>query len=160
MINKKYSHHSWKRQSFLNTDPAEFNNSEIVGACFHQEEPFTDVFPAIIGVTLTDCNVDNCNIPRGVTVNRGTNKHIKVQKDGEYWIVDTDGKPVEPRDKARYVELGLSVLPKDLPAEQLEENILRANDPKVIEQKAIDAFLADPVKVKTAALADVLAEGL
>jgi len=156
-----WSHHSWKRQTFTTADPKVFNGAKIVGACFYQDEPYTDVFPANIeDVEFIDCNLDNCNIPAGATVTRGTNKHIKAQKDGQYWIVDKSGNPVEPRDKARYVELGLSIKPADLPAEQLDEPILITNDPKVIEQRKIDAFLADPEKVKAAALADVTERGL
>ena len=44
-INEKYSYKSFKRQDLRNIPAKEFNNSEIIGTCFHQDEPNTDVFP-------------------------------------------------------------------------------------------------------------------
>ena len=159
-LNEKYSYKTWKRQQFTKLDVAEFAG-EIIGAGFSQNEPFTDVFPpTLTGTTFVRCNLDNCNIPAGAVVTRGTNKHICQMNDGNYWIIDTYGNPIEPREKERYLELGLSIDPMDLPPKPLEEPITHTNDPKVVEQRKIDAFLADPEKVKTAALADVLAEGL
>lgn len=114
-LNEKYSYKSLKRQSFTGKDPKEFNDSEIVGAVFSQEEPFTDVFPALISkVKFTNCNLDNCNIPAGATVSGGTNKHFKTQADGEFWIVDKDKKPVEPLKPYRFDKLSLSKDPASL----------------------------------------------
>jgi len=153
--NAKYSHGSFKRQDLSKVDPAEFNDTEIVGSCFYQETHHSNALPdKMTGVVFRNCNLDNCIIPKGATVNGGTNKHIQSQKDGEYWIVGVDGLPIEPRDKAKFIEFGISIAPQDLPAEQLAEPITVTNDPKVIEQKKIDAFLADEEKVKEAALAD------
>jgi hypothetical protein len=140
---------TYKRQSLLNVDPAEFSDSEIVGACFHQDIPFTDVFPpGIKGVVFTKCNLDNCNIPPGATVNGGTNKHFKTMNDQEYWLVGKDLKPIEPRDKEMFIKCGLSIDPKDIPAESLTEAITITNDPERIGQQKIQALANDPARLK------------
>lgn len=114
-INEKYSHRSWKRQSFTGKDPKEFNDSEIVNAGFSQNEPFTDVFPALIkGVKFINCNLDNCKIPTGATVEGGTNKHFKVQADGEHWFVDASLKPIAPAKPRHFDDQGLSKDPADI----------------------------------------------
>jgi len=121
-INKKYSYKSWKRQSFTGKDPKEFNDSEIVGAGFSQNEPFTDVFPALISkVKFINCNLDNCNIPAGATVEGGTNKHFKEQADGEIWLVDAAKKPTAPLKPYRFDKWGVSKDPKDIPIVKPEE---------------------------------------
>ena len=123
-LNEKYSYKSWKRQSFTGKDPAEFNDSEIVGAGFSQNEPFTDVFPALISkVKFINCNLDNCNIPAGATVEGGTNKHFKEQADGELWIVDAALKPTVPLKPHRFDKWGVSKDPKDITATTAEERL-------------------------------------
>ena len=148
-LNKKYSYKSLKRQSFVDVDAREFNHTDIVGSSFYQNEPYTDVFPSnITGVTFINCNLDNVEIPSGATVNNGTNKHIRTMNDGEYWIVGKDGKPVEPRDKERYVEFGLSIDPKNIPATPLAEPITFTNDPKRIEAAKIEALKNDTARLR------------
>lgn len=152
-INEKYSFpvRSWtKRKSFVDVDSSEFNDTEIVGACFHQDEPYSDVFPkGVKNCLLTKCNVDNCNIPDGFTVGEGTtNKHFLIQNDGEYWLVDKDLKPIEPRDSDRFDLCGLSKDPANLPAEKLSQPITFTNDPKYIEQQKIEALKNDPARLK------------
>jgi hypothetical protein len=114
-LNEKYSYKSWKRQSFTGKDPAEFNDTEIVAAGFGQREPWTKVFPDLMkGVTFRDCNLDNCVIPAGNMVVGGTNKQIKEQPDGEFWIVDKSLHPVEPLKPWKFDEWGLSKNPADI----------------------------------------------
>ena len=148
-LNERYSYQSWKRKVFVDVDPVEFNDTEIIGACFYQDRPYSDVFPKDVkGLVLTKCNLDNVNIPAGATVNGGCNNHILTQSDGEYWIVDRDLKPVRPRDADKYVALKLSTDPKALPAEPLAEPITFTHDPVRIEQQKIQALAADPVRLK------------
>lgn len=152
MINEKYSYKSFKRKTFRNIDASEFSNSEIIGACFYQEIPYSRIFPdGIVDCVFTKCNLDNCNIPEGCTVNKGTNKQIKLQKDGEYWIVDEGLNPVEPRDKDKYISFGISINPIDLPLEQLSESVLTTKDPEIIQRKKVDRLLSDTAKLIEAA---------
>lgn len=130
----------WKRKSLVNEPAKDFDNSEIVGSCFAQEEPFADVFPpAMTGVTFTgNCNLGNCNIPSGNTI-IGTNRHYKEQNDGECWIVDSSLKPIEPLSPKRYDKFGLSKNPKDLPAEKMEESIIVTAAKEKLLQDEIEA---------------------
>jgi len=130
----------WKRKSLVDEPAKDFNNTEIVSSCFAQDEPFTDVFPpGMTGVTFVGkCNLGNCNIPPGNTV-EGFNKHYKTQNDGEYWVIDTELKPIEPLSPKRYERFALSKDPKDLPAEMMEESIIvQAEKAKAIEDE-VDA---------------------
>lgn len=152
-INIKYSYKSFKRKSLLPINVIEFNNSEIVGSSFYQEEPYTDVFPNNInGTRFIRCNLDNCNIPSGAIVEGGSNRHIKKQNDQEYWTVGKDLKPIQPMNVSNFVKCGLSYAVVDIPLTPLSEPITYTNDPQKIEQDKINAFLSDPVKVREAAL--------
>ena len=142
-LNKKYSYASHKRKTFLDVPASEFNNSEIIGASFYQNEPYTDVFPAdVVGLELSG-NYDNCNIPAGATFKSGTNQQIKTQNDGEYWIVDKDLKPISPRDSDNFDRCGLSKVPKDIPSKMVDEPVTIANDPEIIEQRKIEELRND-----------------
>ena len=134
-VNTKYSFHVFMRQSFVDVDPSEFNNTEIVGSCFYQEslwdgdslsaspkDPLVDVFPpSMTGVTFVRCNLDNCNIPAGNVVGeRCSHRKLRVQNDNEDWVLDGSSKPLEPVDKKRFEEDGKSIDPKDIPAVKVE----------------------------------------
>lgn len=147
MTNEKYSYKSFKRQKFIHLDPKEFDG-EIIGSGFYQDEPYSNVFPVGITTKFIKCNLDNCNIPETATVEGGTNKHFKTMNDQEYWIVDKDLKPIEPRDKDRFIKCGLSVLPKDISATPLKESITFINDPKRIEREKIEALKLDEARLK------------
>jgi len=117
-MNKKYSYKDFTGQYLTDIPTSEFNNSEIIGSCFHiGNEPFSDVFPPDMkGVKFTKCSLSNCNIPPGNTVGIGCqHRQIKTQNDGEMWLVDSGGKPTEPLQKKRFRDLGLSIDPKDIP---------------------------------------------
>ena len=148
-LNEKYSYQSWKRKTFVDVDAKEFNDSEIIGACYYQDTPYTDVFPAdVAGLTLTRCNLDNVNIPVGVTVKGGTNQHINTMNDGEYWIVGKDGKPIAPRDAAKFDECGLSKDPRDIPATMVAVPVTVTYDPKRIEAAKIESLKNDEARLK------------
>jgi hypothetical protein len=132
----------WKRRNLSNEVAKDFNNSEIVGSNFAQEEPFTSAFPSdMIGVTFIKCNLGNCNIPAGNTV-EGFNKHYKIQNDGEYWIVNEELKAIEPLSPKRYEEFGVSKDPKDLPIEKLEESIIVTAVKEKVKQDRKDKIRA------------------
>lgn len=122
-MNEKYSYKDFTQKSLAHLDASEFNNSEIIGSCFYHETP-TEVFPPdILGVTFTKCNMDNVILPEGNTIVGGCHRMLKLQNDLEDWIIDKDGNPVEPTNKERFIRLGLSIDPKDIPAEKAAENI-------------------------------------
>lgn len=138
-INEKYSFKSFTHQTFTKVVASEFNDSEIVGSSFYQEsawdsdslsvtpkDPMADVFPPLMtGVTFIRCNLDNCNIPAGNTVGeRCSARKLRVQNDLEDWILDVDHKPIEPIDKNRFEEKGVSILPKDIPATKQTKPII------------------------------------
>jgi len=115
----------FKRQSFINVDPEEFNNTEIIGSSFSQTEAFTDVFPpGMAGVVFTNCNLNNCNMPNDNAVVNGTHEHHKTQNDGEEWIINGGMKPKNPLCPERFDKYGLSKDPLDIPAEPVEEPIV------------------------------------
>ena len=123
-INEKYSYKDFTHKTFTSTKPEEWNDTEVVGSCFYNETPKTNVFPdGIKGVKFVRCNLDNVVIPKDCTMEGGTNKLIKVQNDLNDWVLDENLDPVEPLNKARYVKLGISYDPADLPTEKLAENI-------------------------------------
>ena len=103
-INEKYSFKDFSGRDFSNLDPKkEFDNTEIVGSCFYQEnKPLSEIFPALMtGVTFKRCNLDNVKVPAGNTIitedwEKCCNKQIHVQNDLRDWEVDKDLKAVRP----------------------------------------------------------------
>ena len=150
-INKKYSYKSFKGQTFTHVDPKEFSDSEIVGSSFYQQlSPYTKVFPdGTKNLVLTRCNLDNVEVQPEIIQKGGCNSQILTQKDGEYWLVGKDLKPILPRDEAAFDKCGLSKLPADIPLVQVEEPVTIASDPDVIMQKKIEALKADDAELKS-----------
>ncbi len=135
--NAKYSGKDFTGQTFLDRDPDEFSNTEIVGTCFAQEAEYNanasysgstghvdtsvNVFPpGMHGVTFTRCNLDNCKVPGPPTTidARSSHRKIRVMNDGEDWVLGEDNKPSEPVNKRLFAKHGLSVDPADIPAER------------------------------------------
>jgi hypothetical protein len=106
-------------------DAKDLDNKIIFGSCFSQEIPDTKVFPDDMkNVTFIGGNLDNVFIPAGNIVIGSTQRRFKVQNDRSDWILDKDNKPIEPIDKEKYIELGLSIDSKDLPKDMMDENII------------------------------------
>ena len=144
-LNEKYSYKDHTNKLLDKTDAAEWNDTEVVGTCFHQNVPKTVVFPTgIKGVKFVKCNLDNVVIPKDCKVDGGCNRLIAVQKDGCDWLLDTDLNPIEPLDKAEYVKLGLSVDPAALP--------VSVKDVSVVEEKR--QLLEDALQASIKALED------
>lgn len=117
-INKKYSFKDFLDQKFTDRPASEFNNSEIVGSCFAQQDrPDTQVFPTgITEVTFDGDNLDNVFIPPANIIKPNCcHRKVMRQNDLEDWLVDNSLKPTEPRSKKEYLRLGISVDPKDIP---------------------------------------------
>ena len=53
-----------------------------------------------------------------------SNKHYKIQNDGEYWVIDKDKKPVEPLSVKYFDEFRISKNPKNIPSKKLDTPIL------------------------------------
>lgn len=128
-INKKYSFADFTHQSFKDISVSEFNNTVIKGSCFYQEakendtEVLKDIFPdGMTGVIFQRCNLDNVLIPLGNTVESNcTNRKIKIQNDWQDWILDSSLDPVEPMNKNQWLRKGVSIDPKDIPAEKMTQ---------------------------------------
>ena len=132
MQNEKYSYGDFSGQRFLEVDPQEFNDSEIVGSCFAQQLPadhagetLPEVFPAAMkGVVFRRCNLDNVLVPPDNTVEPSCcRRRIKMQNDLEDWVLNERGEPVKPVAKKAFLRLGLSIDPRDLPDKPLEEPV-------------------------------------
>jgi hypothetical protein len=131
-INEAYSFKDFTGQDLSSVSKDELNGI-IKGACFAQLSPNTVIFPSDMVATFQRCNLDNVTIPDGCTVEGAdgivsTQKKIKMQNDLEDWIVDGDNKPIEPLDKAKFIELNLSYDPKDIPIEK------RSGDESLIDE--------------------------
>lgn len=76
MINEKYSYKNLMNVDLSDVDASEFNNTEIYGSCFYQEDQ------------------DGNYIPEGNTININcSNRRIKVIEN-EDWICDSEGNPI------------------------------------------------------------------
>jgi len=123
-MNEKYSYKDFLQKTFTETDPAEWNDTEVIGSCFAQEKPNTEVFPnGIRNVRFIKCNLDNCIVPVECTIEGGTHKLIQVQNDLEDWLLDELLNPVEPMNKTQFVKLGLSTSPLAISAAKLSESV-------------------------------------
>ena len=144
-LNEKHSYKDYTHQEFTKTDAKDWNDSEVVGTCFHQTVPKTSIFPAgITGVKFVKCNLDNVVIPKDCTVEGGCHRWIAAQKDGSDWLLDDNLLPVEPLNKAEYVKLGLSVDPAALP--------ITTKDVSVVTEKR--QLLEDALQASIKALED------
>lgn len=82
-LNKKYSHKDFTGKIFINLDPSEFNDSEIVGSCFYQEtgKPVM-IFPkGSKNIIFRGCNLDNVRLPADSRLYECSNNHIKKVQD-------------------------------------------------------------------------------
>lgn len=131
-VNEKYSYKDFTNKKLLDADVKELNNTVIRGSCFYQEKSWDEaklcikVFPdGMTGVTFDRCNLDNVEIPAGnIVLPTCSHRIIKVQNDWSDWILDGEGKPIEPINKKDYIELGLSIDPKNISVEKLDKSIL------------------------------------
>ena len=141
-LNEKHSYKDYTNKEFTKTDAADWNNSEVVGTCFHQNVPKTAIFPVgIKGVKFVRCNLDNVVIPKDCTLEGGCHRWIAVQKDGCDWLLDDTLAPVEPLNKAEYIKLGLSIEPSALP--------VTVKDVSVVEEKRQELEDALQAQIKT-----------
>lgn len=138
-LNKEYSYKDFTAKDLTKTDPKTWNDTEVIGSCFHQHTPKTVVFPTgITGVTFTRCNLDNVVVPKECTINGGCHRWIAVQKDGEDWVLDENLNPVEPLNKALFTKLGLSTSAAALPVSEVSVSVTEAKRNQLKAQLAAD----------------------
>ena len=114
-FNELHSHADYTGRTFLASDPAEWSGSTLIGTCFAQEQPGTQVFPAgTSDVMFIDCNLDNVLLPAESVAMGGCRRQFCVQADAEDWLVDDAGEPTAPLNPKRFAELGLSPDPADI----------------------------------------------
>lgn len=143
-LNKEYSYKDFTAKDLTKTDPKIWNDTEVIGTCFHQHIPKTKVFPeGMTGVTFTRCNLDNVVVPKECTINGGCHRWIAVQKDGEDWILDDALNPVEPLNKALFTKLGLSTSAAALPVSEVSVSVTEAKRKELEAQLAADHAALD-----------------
>ena len=114
MTNEKYSNKNFTNKNLKDIEASDFTGT-IRNSCFYQENnPYSDIFPDGIICTFENCNLDNVNVPKGCKVIGGTNKMIKVQNDGNDWIVDEKLEPTIPVCPQILLKNGQSTDPNDL----------------------------------------------
>ena len=144
----KYDYGDYLQQQFTE-EPAKDFDGEIVGSCFQQAEPDTDVFPADAKATFVRCNLNNCTIPKGCTVGESSINHQhREQNDLEQWVLDKDGKPTTPLHEKAFDKFGLSKDPKDIPVEKVPKSPVRKADEKDSAEKEITLKKAEIAKLK------------
>jgi len=130
--NTKYSYKDYTNKKLLDVDVKELNNTIIRGSCFYQEKswdyalPWVKTFPdGLTGVTFDRCNLDNVKIPDGnIILPTCSHKIIKIQNDWSDWLMDETNKPKEPINKKEYLELGISIDPKNISDKKLNKSII------------------------------------
>ncbi len=116
----------YSRQDFTgrNLTEAKDIDGEIVGSCFSQEVPDSDVFPPDAKIRFVNCNLDNCLIPEGCTVEGGSQRRFQVQNDLNDWEIDAGGIPTNVVDCMFFYKNGIiHPNPADIPDEPVEKFI-------------------------------------
>ncbi len=103
----------------------DMSNIIIENSCFSHEIPGSTVFPVgMVGTTFIDCNLDNCLVPIGNTVIRGSQKRFECQNDLNDWLVDENCSPTMPVDHLIFEKMGLPIpCPEDIPEDPVCDRI-------------------------------------
>lgn len=106
---------SFDNKDFTNRDLSEcagLSGKTIIGSCFSQEIP-RNPFPAgMTGTTFVSCNLDNCLVPVGNTIDPSCSHRLfACQIDGYDWIVDDNLHPLTPLNLEYHIENGLNTDP-------------------------------------------------
>jgi hypothetical protein len=148
-INEFFSYNSFENKSFIDYEPDLFNNSIIYGSNFSQKNHRTIIFPEnITELYMLRCNLDNVYIRPGIKIYECSNKQIKLMNDLEYWELNEEGLPIEPRDKNEFEKLHISIYPKDIPKEKMNMPITYLKNRKRIEKEKISNLRKDEARLK------------
>jgi len=144
-ISEKYSFKDFTGWDL--SDRTDMSGIIIEGSCFSHETPDSIVFPSIMtGTTFMACNLDNCFIPPGNTVqNNCSKRRFKIQNDLEDWICDRNNVPVEPVGKKYFLQLGLSIDPASIPAikQEICATTLKLREREIARRAVIDAAISE-----------------
>lgn len=128
------------------SDRTDMDGAVIHGLCLSWETPDAHCLPPnLINTTFIRCNMDNVFIPPGNSVIDCSVKRFKAQNDLEDWHVHPVTKvALEPLNKQRFVELGISIDPKDIPVAKMDEPRTQkvAVEKELAKQAAIEAAIA------------------
>lgn len=139
--NRKGGYAGWE---FISRPEYDWSGRTVVGQCFSQEKPDTVVFrPGTIGMRLVNCNIDNCLIPPGNSVQgECSQRRFFIQNDLRDWEVDAQDKPTKVlNEKYWKVIARKSVDPADIPAQplthvdQIKDVLVQIPAPVVVEGK-------------------------
>jgi hypothetical protein len=126
-VNKKYSYKDFTSSVLTDVKPDDLNDSIIVGSCFASEGVNNRViFPKDMkGVIFRRCNLDNIYVDEDKnTIEKDcSHEQIMIQNDLEDWKLDKDLKPKEPVDKQSFLDMQLSIDPKDIPKTKMTESL-------------------------------------
>ena len=101
-MNKEWSFGDFTGMVLLGYPPESFVG-RIVGSCFAHETPNTEVFPPETVCEFERCNLDNVKLPPGcVVLGDCSKRRCCAQADGEDWLVDVAGKPLDHVHAAFY----------------------------------------------------------
>lgn len=137
----KWSYKTFTNQNFFGKDADEFNGKEICASSFYNENPNSNIFPVgMKSVTFIRCNLDNLVISANNTLIDCSTRSFKVQNDLEDWIIDGGNNPIEPFTKQRFIDLGISTNPVNIPMTKLSEAVTITADKNKAKQAQIQAL--------------------
>jgi hypothetical protein len=141
LSNKPFT--NWNFKSLPEYD---FNGKTICNSNFYNEQPNSDIFPdGMHGSTFNGCILTNVIVPDGNTVSEDcVIGSVQIQNDGEDWKVDSKTlEPIEPINKEKFVNLGISTKPEDIPKEKISEPITIKEEKNKSKENAIDEKLKE-----------------
>lgn len=114
-------------------------NGRAYRCCFAQPSPDTVVFPDDLAIEFVECDVSNCVIPVGCSlddISISKTKRYATQNDGDDWVVDSDNNPLYPVNLKYRILCGMSINPADIPEEpvmSLTETPFADGSPRFID---------------------------
>lgn len=124
------------------SDRKDMSGINIQGLCLSWEVPDAHALPVnLVGTTFVGCNLDNVWVPSGNTLVNCSNRRFKVQNDGEDWEIHPVTKTaLVPLNKQSFIDLGLSIDPKDIPIAKQDISVTqKARNDKELASQTIAA---------------------
>ncbi len=141
----EYSHKDFTGQHLSHRK--DMSNQVIIGSCFSQEVPNSQVFPSNMkGTNFINCNLDNCIIPKGNIISGGVARSFQIQNDLEDWVVSKDGTPLEPVNIEVFKDNNLSIDPLVIPKTKKSQSVIL--EAAIAREKAVEKATAEIRKEK------------